>query len=139
VRRETAGAYLKDILGAKPNQSVILVADDEVLIRSLIRQGLEAAGYFVLTASDGEQAMDLSRKFPSSIHALITDVIMPKLDGIALRRQILGERPEIRVLLMSGQTAQEIPQAAPFLRKPFRVGDLRKRLRQLLVEPSSTC
>jgi CheY-like chemotaxis protein len=63
---------------------------------------LETIGMFVLTASDGEQALELSRKFPGAIHALVSDIIMTNPDGLGLCKQILQERPAIKVLLMSG-------------------------------------
>jgi DNA-binding NtrC family response regulator len=113
----------------------VLIADDEDLICHLARAALEAAGFFVLTASDGEQALRLSRSFHGTIHILVSDIVMPKMNGLALREQILRERPAIQVLLMSGQTDQPVENAA-FLPKPFNFDDLKERVRQLLGPPS---
>ena len=55
----------------------------------------------MLTAEDGEQALQVSRKFPTTIHLLLSDVLMPKLGGMTLREQTLRERPAIKVLLLS--------------------------------------
>jgi CheY-like chemotaxis protein len=115
---------------------VILVADDEVAIRNIARFTLEEAGYFVLTAGDGEQALNLSRDFQGSIHVLVSDMAMPKLDGIALREQILRERPAVKVLLMSGSTDRPLEGVA-FLPKPFAGGELQQRVREL--DESAMC
>jgi DNA-binding response OmpR family regulator len=85
---------------------------------------------FVLTASDGKQALELSRKFPGTIHALVSDVVMPKLDGLGLCKQILRERPAIKVLLMSA--SGEPVAGVPFLHKPFNLEELKQKVRQLL-------
>jgi len=115
----------------QPDQPVILVADDEVAIRNIARLTLEEAGYFVLTAGDGEQALDLSRGFHGTIHVLVSDVMMPKLDGMALREQILRERPTVKVLLMSGSTDRP-SEGVAFLPKPFETGQLEQRVQELV-------
>jgi DNA-binding NtrC family response regulator len=117
---------------SQPDQPVILVADDETIVCNVVRIGLEAAGFFVLTASDGEQALLLSRKFPGAIHGLVSDVKMPNLDGLALREQILRERPGIKVLLMSGQVDAPVA-GVPFLPKPFKLDEMKLRVRQLVL------
>jgi CheY-like chemotaxis protein len=111
---------------------VILVAEDDGHVRDLIRQILETEGYAVLTAADGEQALQVSRTFPTTIHLLLSDVIMPKLGGMALSEQILRERPAMKVLLLSG-AAQQPPEGVKFLRKPFRAEILRHHVRRLLT------
>jgi two-component system cell cycle sensor histidine kinase/response regulator CckA len=121
----------QSLLPADPDQPVVLVAEDEVTVRNVARIALEKAGYFVLVASDGEEALTLSRSFPANIAALVSDIKMPRLDGLGLRNQIVAERPGIRVLFMSGQ--MDNPQIdVPFLRKPFRPPDLRDAVRDLL-------
>jgi len=118
-----------------PDQPVVLIADDEDLICHLARLALEGAGYCVLTANNGEQALELSRSFPGVIHLLVSDIVMPKMNGLALREQILRERPAIRVLLMSGQTDQRLEDCA-FLAKPFKLEEIKERVRQLVGRPS---
>ena len=113
------------------DQTVILLADDEVLIRNVARIVLQSAGYFVLAANDGEEALNISRQYPGTIHALLSDVNMPNLDGLELREQILFERPETKVMLMSGQ-AESPAKSIPFLRKPFGSSVLKERIHQLL-------
>jgi DNA-binding response OmpR family regulator len=72
----------------------------------------------VLTAADGEQALQVSRTFPTTIHLLVSDVLLPKLGGMELCEQIFRERPAMKVLLLSGTLEQapegvEFPQAVP--------------------------
>ena len=87
---------------ARPDQTVILIVDDDVMVRNVARITLEADGYFTLTAHDGEEALHISREFPGTIHAVLSDVKMPKMDGLELRDWILKERPGVAILLMSG-------------------------------------
>jgi len=79
-----------------PDQPVILIVDDDVMIRNIARITLEADGYFILAAHDGEEALHISRKFPGTIHAVLSDVMMPKVDGLQLRERILTEVPAFR-------------------------------------------
>ena len=72
-----------------------------MLILNIVRIVLESEGYFVLAANDGEEALNISRQYPGTIHALLSDVNMPNADGFQLREQILFERPGTKVLLMS--------------------------------------
>jgi len=116
-----------------PDQTVILIVDDEVMVRNVARITLEADGYFVLTAHDGEEALHISRIFPGTIHAVLSDVRMPKMDGLELREWILKERPGIPILLMSGNVDVGAPFVAAFLAKPFDPATLKDRIRQLLA------
>jgi CheY-like chemotaxis protein len=92
---------------------------------------LEATGMFVLTARDGKQALELSRKFPGTIHALVSDIVMPNLDGLGLCEQILRERPAIKVLLMSASGGPV--DGVPFLHKPFKLEELKQKVWQLVT------
>ena len=85
----------------------------------------------MVTASDGKQALELSRKFSGTIDALVSDVVMPHLDGLRLRKQILRERPAMKVLLMSGSDGPV--DGIPFLHKPFKLEELREKVRQLVT------
>jgi len=113
------------------NRIVILIAEDELLMQCVTRRIFEKEGYVVLTASDGEEALRVSRNFPGIIHALLTDIRMPNLNGMQLREQIQVERPGIKVLLMSAHVFE--PVTIPFLRKPFTPAVLRERMRELLA------
>jgi CheY-like chemotaxis protein len=115
---------------SNPNQTVILIAEDEVVVRNVARIVLESEGYFVLCAGDGEEALKISRQYPATIHALLSDVQMPHFDGLQLRKQILIERPEIKVILMSGHIEPPADDVL-FLQKPFGPAVLKKSIRQL--------
>jgi len=108
-----------------------LIAEDEGLIMTVARMALEREGYLVLTAEDGEEALDVSRKFPGSIHALVADVSMPKMDGIELRKRIVAERPGIKVLLTSAFVH------APVQRVPFSIQAVRRERAEGVNPPAS--
>ena len=124
------------VLPPNPDQTVILVVDDEVMIVDIARIALEGDGHFVLTAQNGAEALDLSQRFPGSIHLLVTDLQMPKMDGLELRERFTGERPGATVLLMSGKVDAPVADC-PVLRKPFDVAVLKDRVRQLLSSSES--
>jgi DNA-binding response OmpR family regulator len=123
------------MVGAKNPAVVVLLAEDEPLVRNLVRTVLTDEGYAVLDAADGKAALDLSRQYDGSIHILLTDVRMPRMDGLELCSHIVRERPEIKVLVMSGKLSGEplvLGQAAYFLRKPFLPHVLRDKLKAML-------
>jgi len=122
---------------SRPDQTVILVVDDEVMIRNITRVVLEQEGYFILAAHDAEEALHLSEKFPGTIHAVLSDVMMPTIDGLQLSERILTERPGIKVLLMSGCVDAPPPSNIPFLPKPFNPAVLIERVRQLLISAAT--
>jgi DNA-binding NtrC family response regulator len=119
------------LLPADPDQTVVLIVEHEVMVVNIARVALEADGHFVLTAANGEEALQLSRKFASHIHVLVSDIVMAQMDGIELRERIIAERPGTKVLLMSGQV-DSIIASCPVLRKPFHIDTLKERIRQLL-------
>ena|SRR6516165_5771969 len=117
---------------------VALVAEDEVLIRNLVSYLLRSDDFAVLTAADGEEALHISRSYKGDIHLLLTDYKMPNMNGVELIDCIRRERPETRVLIMSGHTSgliatQEL--GCEFLRKPFVPVALREKIRELLANP----
>lgn len=119
-------------------QPVILVADDEALIRNLVTLLLQQDGYFVLSAADGHEGLELSRRYPGSIELVITDMTMPRMNGSDLCAHLLAERPGIKVLVMSGADISEIVSQnanMPFLPKPFDGQTLKARVRAILAAP----
>ena len=128
-----------DLRPAVARQSVILVADDAVLIRNLVTLLMQQEGYFVLSAADGHEGLELSRHYPGSIDLVITDVQMPRLNGTDLCAHLLEERPGIKALLMSGADIREIVSQnvdLPFLPKPFDGQTLKARVRAILTTTS---
>jgi CheY-like chemotaxis protein len=113
---------------------VVLLTDDDVVLRNLLRHILEAAGFLVLAAADGLEALAHSRACPQRIDVLVTDVEMPAMDGIALAEQIRRERKDISVLLMSAGTMQQIPEHIPFIAKPFLPKELLAKLEEVLAD-----
>ncbi len=114
---------------------VVLLADDEPLVRNLVGAVLSDAGYRVLDAADGEQALEMSRQYDGSIDFLLTDITMPKMSGIELSQRIAQERPGIKVLMMSGVLSTEPllrDQGVHFLRKPFLPEALCEKLSAML-------
>ena len=101
---------------------VILLAEDDVVIRNLLLLVLHQASYAVLVAADGQEAMALSRAFDAEIALLITDMEMPRMGGVELGELIMRERPGIRVLQLSGRFAESFlgrNLSLAFLQKPF--------------------
>ena len=129
---------LPDLRSLGVYQPVILVADDEALIRNLVTLLLQHDGYFVLSAADGHEGLELSRKYPGPIDLVITDVQMPRLNGTDLCAHLIQERPGIKVLVMSGADVSEIVSQnanMPFLPKPFDGETLKARVRAILATP----
>src|SRR6185295_13131545 len=100
---------------------VILVADDDAGVRSVISKILTTGGYTVLTARNGKVALDISRGYQGSICMLLSDVDMPRMGGLALYRDLAAERPGIKALLISGRSLgiEKSLNGLPFLQKPF--------------------
>ena len=118
-------------------QSVILVADDDPFVRNLVTLLLQHDGYYVLSVADGHEGLELSRNYPGRIDLVITDVDMPRLNGSGLCAHLVEERPEIKVLMMSGADMSKIVSQntdLPFLPKPFDGETLKARVRQILAK-----
>lgn len=114
---------------------IILVADDDVVVRNSARLLLQAEGHDVLVATDGHEALKLSREYQGAIDLLVTAVKMPGMDGLALVAQIISERPGIKILVMSGKIGSDDVNGMPFLRKPFSTAAFRDKVREVLNKP----
>ena len=118
----------------------ILVADDEISIRKLIRDTLEPLGYKIIEAADGEEALELFRRSECKIDLLLTDVIMPKITGKKLVEALLAEQKEFKVLYMSGYTDNMIvhqgilDENIEFINKPLIPSFLTKKIREVLAK-----
>jgi two-component system cell cycle sensor histidine kinase/response regulator CckA len=100
---------------------------------------LRNKGYRVLEANDGEQALDVINDFGQPIDLIITDVVMPGMDGHTLVRLIQEELPEIKIILMSGYTGDVIPgeiaesDGIHFLPKPFSLQELAGKVKEVIT------
>ncbi len=116
----------------------VLIAEDEKSIRITSKAFLKAFGYTVLTAENPAEALRLSAEHTGKIHLLLTDVIMPGMSGPDLAKQLAKTHPEIRILFMSGFTADVIAQRGilekdmDFLSKPFGRDPLARKVREVL-------
>ena len=124
---------------AKPAaRETILIAEDEPGIRALVRKILQKQGYSVLEAGSGEEALSIAASHGGEIHLLLTDVIMHGLSGRELHEQLRRQRPETKVLFVSGYTGDELategalPEGAAFLQKPFSLSALLAQVRTIL-------
>lgn len=119
---------------------VILVADDDAAVLYLVSTLMQNQGHVVLSASDGHQALELSREYPGTIDLVITDMEMPRLNGSDLCSHLLEERPGIKVLVMSGADVDGLRRGAaplPVLPKPFDGATLIEKV-QALLEPGES-
>jgi two-component system, cell cycle sensor histidine kinase and response regulator CckA len=114
----------------------VLVAEDEVEVRGLVREMLTSLGYEVLEAEDAEDALATAAKHHGRIHLLVADVVMPGASGPELARRLAALHPEMKVLLMSGYPDAVLdegdPPLGPALLKPFSRRTLARRVRDLL-------
>ncbi|HEY5996471.1 MAG TPA: response regulator, partial [Candidatus Deferrimicrobiaceae bacterium] len=128
---------------APPPGGTILVADDEEAVRDVARMMLEGCGYTVVTAADGLEAVDLFRRSPGSISAVVLDMTMPRMGGEEAFRELRRIDPDVRVVLSSGYNEQETVNhflgkgLAGFIQKPYRTRTLTDRVRQALERPST--
>jgi PAS domain S-box-containing protein len=119
----------------------VLVVEDEPALRDVARRILTRHGYQVITASGGVEAIETLGRYHGPVHLLLTDVIMPQMLGRELVAKITAERPEIRVLYMSGyahpvlSTQGNLDPDVTLLEKPFTEPVLMERVRQVLDTP----
>ena len=124
--------------GVSSGSETILLVEDSKLLARVTRDFLVSAGYRVLVASEATEALHLAAEYPGRIHVLLTDVVMPSMNGRELSDELLRKRPEVKVLYMSGHTAGVISQNAllaedvAFIEKPFSHDGLARKIRQLL-------
>lgn len=120
-----------------PSKTLLLVDDDQE-IRKLLTRVLRREGYTVFEAGDGVHALDVANSIPSPIDLLVTDVVMPRMDGVSLAVQLLADHSETKVLYISGFCDERVlreqthDEYANFIGKPFGTSELVARVRQLL-------
>jgi DNA-binding NtrC family response regulator len=132
-------------VAAEPSQPVlesgaetVLLVEDEPALRDLIKIALSGHGFTVLDVGNPVDAITLCKKHTAPMHLLLTDVIMPGMDGPTLAKQVRNERPDIKVLYMSGYATNflmhdgEVDPGINFLEKPFHPRALLHKVREVL-------
>ena len=123
--------------GVLHGSETILLVEDEASVKRTIARILTGAGYKVLLAADGAEALTIAERYEARIDLLLTDYLMPGVTGDELAKEIRAKRPEVRVLLMSGYLGNRADQqllqgSAALLPKPFTANSLMARVREAL-------
>jgi nitrogen-specific signal transduction histidine kinase len=119
----------------------ILVVEDQQTVRAFVVAALRQCGYDVLEASDGNEAIAVAGRHPGRLHLLLTDVVMPGMNGKELSGRLKELRPDLKVLFISGYTADAIAhrgvldRGVAFLQKPFSPEELARKVRDALAAP----
>jgi two-component system cell cycle sensor histidine kinase/response regulator CckA len=117
--------------------AVILLVEDEPQVRTLVSDVLNGRGYRVITTSGPVEALRVSRELVEEIDLLVTDVVMPDMSGLALAERLLSDRPEMKVLYMTGYSNEVVlahgtPQAGSLIEKPFTPRQIAARVGEVL-------
>jgi CheY-like chemotaxis protein len=124
--------------GVPRGSETVLLVEDAKAVRALVRGVLHAKGYTVLEASQGEEALEILEQHKGPVHLLVTDVVMPLMGGGELAKRVTSQRPEMKVLYMSGYTDGAIvhqgvlDSGMAFLQKPFTPDALASKVREAL-------
>jgi two-component system, cell cycle sensor histidine kinase and response regulator CckA len=133
---------LQDLWG----KATILLVEDEDAVRAFATKALERKGYTVLSAASGEEALELLERDVAAVNILVTDVVMPNMDGPALALKVRAARPDLPVLFMSGYAEEQLRQSlssafdmahVAFLPKPFSLKDLAQTVKDVLGSQTS--
>jgi PAS domain S-box-containing protein len=137
-----AAAHDRPAPKAPRGQGTVLLAEDEEGVRRLTRAILESNGYEVLEAPDGASALEVVYRHPGAVDLLVSDVIMPGMNGAELAKAVRSIRPDLRVLLMSGYTEESLFRRGgdtvreEVLNKPFTPEELARRVSELMRRPA---
>jgi len=129
--------------GSLEGRETILLVEDEGAVRTVASQSLRRLGYTVLEAADGDAAVSVARGHAAPIAILVTDVVMPGMDGVTLADRLRAGHPELQVLFMSGYAHDVVLQhdalepVRHFLQKPFTPEMLARKVRDVLDAPSA--
>ncbi|MBI4886940.1 MAG: PAS domain S-box protein [Acidobacteria bacterium] len=143
VAQPTDTARPEPSLAPGPGTETILLVEDNAALRQVATRFLEPAGYTVLAAASGEDALRLLERYDKPVQLLLSDVVMPGMSGRSLAEQLALTHPAMKVLYMSGYAADAVLRhgvldvAAPFLAKPFTEVVLLRKVREVLGSQAS--
>jgi two-component system cell cycle sensor histidine kinase/response regulator CckA len=145
MAQEKAEVRTSDVSPAatRRGSETILLVEDEDGVRTLIKQLLQRQGYVVIETRHGIEAMQECERNQSTIHLLLTDVVLTHMNGRELAQRLLPMRPEMKVLFMSGYSEEAIAQhgvlnpGTEFLQKPFTTEALIRKVREMLDAPQA--
>jgi CheY-like chemotaxis protein len=126
------------VVPASRGNETILLVEDDVTVRAVVRAILSSRGYHVIDSGDAAQALTVCRDTAKPIHLLLTDVVMPRMSGRELAARVAEVRPSIKVLYMSGYTEDAIvhhgvvDEGIAFLQKPITPASLAHKVREVL-------
>jgi len=126
---------------ADGGSETILLVEDDPLVRGAVERMLASRGYRLLTAGSGEAAIELAQAQPGSVDLVLTDLVMPGINGREAAEAVRISQPRAKILYMSGYTddvvirANGFEQGVAFIQKPFGAEELALRIRELLDEP----
>ncbi len=126
-----------------PSSPTVLVVEDDAEIRDLIRIVLQNEGLNLLLAADGLEALEIGRRYEGKINLLLTDIVMPRMDGMNLAKELQSIRPELPILFISGYAENKLvgealqPADTIFLPKPFGPQTLLEPVLKLLRMPKA--
>ncbi len=135
---EASGGQARVQAPAPGGSETILLVEDNAMVRDLVCDALQQAGYRVLPAENGPTAIELAAATPEAIALLITDVVMPEMNGVQVAEALALVRPRLKVLYMSGYTEETIihhgveTETMAFLPKPFSVDAMLRKIRSVL-------
>jgi DNA-binding NtrC family response regulator len=127
-----------EALPLEPASETVLLVEDDDRVRGLVATVLRRRGYTVLEASRGEEALALAERHAATIHLLLSDVVMPGMNGLIVADRVTEVRPGMRVLLMSGYSEDAVlcdgmgASKTPFIQKPFSMEALTAKIREAL-------
>jgi hypothetical protein len=127
-----------EAVNSDANFSTILLVEDNSMVRDMAADLLELDGFMVLVADSPMKAREIERAFGGTIDLLVTDVVMPEMNGVELYEVLHERRPDMPVLYISGYTSDvivhdgELEEKVNFLKKPFTAEQFRERVKQVM-------
>lgn len=123
------------IINEARGYETILIADDQRMIRDVLETVFRTTGYNVITARDGQDAVDKFKDNIDSIDIILMDVVMPRKDGVEAYKEICKIKPSVKIVFMSGYTTNDLDELKPnidLVLKPFMPSALVNRIRKTL-------